>query len=68
MSIHLGGSFDCDFTSMWFSHFLFGAYRNERWIHHFKMIKHTLFDIAHQVKPLVGKQNVKYQLVIPIEI
>jgi hypothetical protein len=68
MSTHLGGSFDCDFTPMWFSHFLCGAYRNERWIHHFKMIKHTLFDIAHQVKPLVGKQNIKYQLVIPIEI
>jgi len=53
---------------MWFSHFLFGAYRNERWIHHFKMTKHTLFDIAHQIKPLVGKQNIKYQLAIPIEI
>jgi hypothetical protein len=49
-------------------HFLFGTYGNERWIHHFKMTKCTFFDIAHQVKPLVGKQNIKYQLAIPIEI
>ncbi len=68
MSIHLGGCFDRDFTPMRFSHILFGTYRNERWIHHFRMTKRTLFDISHQVKPLVGKQNIKYQLAIPIEI
>jgi hypothetical protein len=68
MSTHLGGSFDYDFTPMWFLIFLFGTYKNERWIHHFKMTKCTLFDIAHQVKPLIGKQNIKYRLTILIEI
>jgi len=32
------------------------------------MIKHTFFDIAHQVKPLVEKQNTKYWLVVLVEI
>jgi hypothetical protein len=41
---------------MYISHFLFGTYGDERWIHHFMMTKHTFFDIAHQVKPLVEKK------------
>jgi hypothetical protein len=53
---------------MWFSHFLFGIYGDERWIHHFTMIKHTFFDIVHQAKPLVEKQNIKYRLVVLVEI
>jgi hypothetical protein len=44
----------------WFFHFLFGTYVNERWIPYCRMTKHTLFGIAHQVKPLIGKQNTKY--------
>ncbi len=44
----------------WFFHFLLGTYVNEIWIPHFRMTKHTFFDIAHQIKPLIGKQNTKY--------
>jgi hypothetical protein len=55
-------------STMWFSHSLFGTYGDERWIHHFMMIKRTFFDITHQVTPLVEKQNTKYWLVLLVEI
>jgi len=39
------------------------------WFHNFHILtKGTLFDIANQLKPLIQKQNMKYQFVIPMEV
>ncbi len=44
-------------------------YDDDRWFHNFPTLtKGTLFDIANQLKPLIQKQDMKYQFVIPMEV
>jgi hypothetical protein len=55
-------------SNAWFSRFLSTKYDDDHWVQNFRMTKRTLFNIVKQVRPMVVKQNMKYQSSILMEI
>jgi hypothetical protein len=53
-------------STTWFSRFLLGQYREERWIQMFRMTKPAVFALSDLLKPHVQKQDTRYRLAIPV--
>ncbi len=55
-------------STTWFSMFLFIEYNDDHWIQNFQISKLTLFEIANQLKPLIGKEDTKCCFAILMEV
>jgi hypothetical protein len=53
-------------STTWFSRFLLGQYREERWIQMFRMTKPAVFALSDLLKPHIQKQDTRYRLAIPV--
>ena len=51
-------------STTWFSRFVIEDYNDEQWSSLFRMTKSSVFELSHQLQPLIEKQNTKYRLAI----
>jgi hypothetical protein len=55
-------------STAWFSDFLVRQYDRERWIHHFRMLKESAFDLCNALWPHIERKDTRYRCAIPVEI
>ena len=55
-------------STTWFSRFVIEEYDDDRWSSLFRMTKASVFDLSHQLRPFIQKQNTKYRLAIPVVV
>jgi hypothetical protein len=55
-------------STTWFSRFVIEEYDVDRWSSLFWMTKASVFELSHQLRPFIQKQNTKYRLSIPVVV
>ena len=55
-------------STTWFSRFVIEEYDDDRWSQMFRMTKASVFELSHQLRPFIEKQNTRYRLAIPVVV